>query len=159
MRQFRSNTSPSSLDSSSRERISHKSSSMDSGWCPEWRGCHGRPRNTWFEIYKLFKLIKSCTLMVVVYGLALKPRPVHAKTKTITRCSKIKTIETRSWSVSRPSPGLETTNSACNWYYTSSWTSSANLLNHIVLPDPSGFQHELKIKCWWCQLLTAGLVL
>ena len=75
-----------------------------------------------FEMYTLFKIIKSCTLMVVIYGLALRPRPipatprprprpVHAKTKT--RCSKtkIKTFETRSWSVSRPSPGFETINS------------------------------------------------
>ena len=33
----------------SRERRSCKSNSTDSGWCPAWRGCHSRPRNTWLQ--------------------------------------------------------------------------------------------------------------
>ena len=76
-------------------------------------------------MYKLFKFIRSRTLIVVVYSIALRPRPrpkpatprprpVHAKTKTKCFKTKIKTCETRSWLISRPSPGLETTNSGCN---------------------------------------------
>ena len=50
-----------------------------------------------------------------------------------------------------------------NWRYNSSWAYRTKILNRFDLPVPIGFQHELifikHIKCWWCKLLTTGLLL